>query len=260
MSLEFTRIQRILLWALPILLLITFPSQGQATSLVLPGYSLFETIQPTTFGGASFVGVPLATFNFGSGTVSVGPTDTIIHRLDSATTASPSISVQMVALHLMSATPVDLGLGTGIYFMTLQSERGGPASTGRMTINFGPEPPPGGSHGTFDSFFDVFFDIRLGALNGPVAMSGQMLQTSTGTQWTHEPPPGTVLINGVNTQLNSTDVSNDFHILGNVQQITPTGPLHSIRETRVPEPDSLTLLWAGGLTAGLVVRLVGRTA
>ena len=140
------------------------PSESQASIIVNPGFDLLHTEPGTTFGGVSFVGVPLGTFDFGGGSVATGNTDTIVRRLAAAHAPTEAIPIELVALHLMSATPVDFGLGLDLYYATLQSERGGPASAGRMTINFGPEGSP---HGSFDSFFDVFFDIRKGASTGP---------------------------------------------------------------------------------------------
>ena len=42
-----------------------------------------------------------------------------------------------------------------------------------MTINFTSvdDHLPNTPEGTFSSFFDVFFDVRKGALNGPIALS-----------------------------------------------------------------------------------------
>lgn len=236
-----------LLACLWILAALAVAVESHASDSVLPGYDLLETVPPTNFGGVPFVGVPLGTFDFGGGPVFVGNTDTIIHRLDTASAPSTAISTEMVALHLMSAVPADFGLGLGTYFITLQSERGGPTSPGRMTISFGPEPPPGGAHGTFDSFFDVFFDVRLGSLSGPIALSDSLTLTSTGTPWTHEPPPGAVLIDGINNRLNGTDRLNDFHILGVVQEVHPTGAMHDARETlqAVPEPGSAAFCLTG---------------
>src|SRR6266545_3412511 len=95
------------------------PSVSRATTIVAPGFDLFETLPGTSFLGNPFTGVPLGTFNFGTGPVSTGTTDTIVHRLAQASAPSTTIPIEMVALHLMSANPVDLGLGTDFYFVTL---------------------------------------------------------------------------------------------------------------------------------------------
>jgi hypothetical protein len=235
---------------------IAVPTSAHAQSTVAPGYDLFATVPAdTVFGGVNFMGVPLGTFNFG-GTVGVkatGNTDTIVQRLSPATvpttpgTASP-IPIQLVALQLESVAPVDFGLGTGFYFVTLQSARGGPASTGQMAITFN----NGGTGGTFaTSFFDVFFDVRLGALNGPIALSSDTMLNSSNNPWTRIPPPGSVVIPGANQNLDGTDSNQDFWPFtvpnprtgGSTSVEGHNGP-HGVI-TATPEPGSLALL--GGL-------------
>jgi hypothetical protein len=203
---------------------------SSASNLVLPGWDLLLSVPPTTFGGVPFEGVPLGSYDFGSGAQNVGSTDTIVHRLDSAFEPSTAIPTELVALQLQSLVPADFGGGLDTYFITLQSVRGGPASSGRMTINF----DPGGEvtpHGTFDSFFNVFFDVRLGALDGPIFLSDVLTLTSTGNPWTHEPPPDSLLIDDINHVLNGSNKENDFFPLGVVQEIHPTGAMHSVVTT-----------------------------
>jgi hypothetical protein len=234
---------------------------------VFPGYDLFQSVTPgTNFGGVDFAGVPLGTYDFGGtiGVQNVGLTDTIVQRLDLATAApgaSATIPIELVALQLVSTTPVDFGLGPDFYYITLQSARGGPASPGEMTINFadptpGPPPPPQPVGGTFDSFFDVFFDIRKGALDGPIALSDDLVLTNTGSLWSHYPAPGSLLIDGVNHDLNGRDGTNDFFAIQAVVETHPTGAMHTVIGTGVqggiPEPSSLTL---GGIAVAFGVGL-----
>ena len=237
---------------------LTLVGVANAGPVVNPGYDLFESLPGTTFGGVAFQGVPIGTFNFGGtiGTKSVGVTDTIIQRLAPATGAA--IPTEMVALELMSTAPTNFGLGVGFYFITLQSARGGPSSTGSMTIGFGPEAPAGSPHGTFDSFFDVFFDVRLGALNGPIALSDTLRLTSAGVPWNHFPPPGAIEINGVDVFLNGINRDADFWPLGQFQEVHPTGAVHRVTvAVATPEPSSFSLL-AVGVLAWLGRRVLSR--
>lgn len=220
------------------------PVPGHATTQIDAGWDLLATTQPTTFGGVPFVGVPLGTFNFGGsiGTQSVGNADTIVERLTPATVAAPTIPIELVALQLMSAVPVDFGLGAGFYFVTLQQERGGPATTGTMTIDGIPL-----DGGTFNSFFDVFFDIRLGSTSGPIALSGDLPLTGTGIPWGENPTPGAVVIDGVNHLLNGVDTTHDFWPAGPFTEFFPTGATHTVINATTPEPATLVLLAAGAL-------------
>jgi hypothetical protein len=233
---------------------VAFPSVSQADPLVLRGYDLFATVPPTKVnlgpaGVQEFKGVPLGTFDFGSGPVDTGNADTIVQRLGDASPANPTISIQLVALQFMSVNQFDLGAGTNFHFITLQSDRGGPASMGLMTINFGPEGTP---HGTFDSTLSVFFDIRVGALDGPIVFSGSKTLSVIGAPWSHFPsPPGAILIPGVNFLLNGQNQLNDFFAIGRVMHVNPDGSMHTV-EAAVPEPATLSLLAAG--IAGFAAR------
>ena len=244
------------------------PATPAVADLVMPGYDLFQSLTPgTNFAGVDFRGVPLGSFDFGGtiGLQAVGATDTIVQRLDSASAApggSSAIPIQLVALQLMSVMPVDFGLGLDSYFITLQSVRGGPDSTGRMTINFadptpGPPPPPQPVAGTFSSFFDVFFDIRKGALDGPIALSDHLVLTNDGALWSHYPADGSLLIPGVNDLLNGDDHSNDFFPIQAVVETHPTGAMHTVIPTGtggpvVPEPSSF-IMGAFGIMSGFAL-------
>lgn len=229
---------------------IAFSLRSQAAVTVSAGWDLQATQPGTSFAGVPFQGVPLTTFNFGSGPQSVGNADTIVHRLAPANSPSTSIATELVALQLMTTVPADFGFGVGTYYMTLQSARGGPASTGRMTINFGPEAAAGLPHGTFDSFFDVFFDLRLGGLNGPIALSSVQTVTSLGSPWNHFAPPGAVLIPGVNHNLNGSSNENDFWPIGSYNRTFPTGAVQVVAPATSSVPD-------GGSTLGMLLVAVG---
>src|SRR5437667_670991 len=205
-----------LIWAsLTALTALLSPLQSTAGPTTNPGWDLFETVpgDPTCATGTCFMsvpfeGVPLGSFNFGGaiGVRGTGTTDTIVQRQDQANAPLDTIPIELVALHLRTVNPVNLGLGTGFYFITLQSERGGPASTGNMTITFAPEPPLLTlSHGTFDSLINVFFDVRFGSLSGPITLSDALVLTSDDVPWAHQSPGANVLeIPGVNMLLNGS--------------------------------------------------------
>lgn len=245
---------------LTFILIAAFPSTTRADNVVLAGFDLFTT-QPGTqvdlgpAGIQPFKGLPLENFDFGMGLVATFGTDTIVQRLGNATVANPTVPIQLVALQLMSVNQFNLGAGNGFHFVTLQSARGGPASVGAITINgLGTEPAPGDPHGTFNSFFDVFFDIRLGSVDGPIVFSSMERIAQAGTPWGHFPEPGTLEIPGVNTFLNGVNRQNDFFPLtagpsGDpcVQVIREGGVvvIHQVCAAPTPEPTTIFLLGSG---------------
>ena len=256
---SFTFIRRgVILGILIALFTVAFPSTSQADPLVLRGFDVFATdtsgtkINLPTVGFPLFKGVPLGSFNFGSGPVNTGNADTIIQRLGDASPANPTIALQVVALQFMSLDPINFGGGTNFLFITLQSVRGGPASTGMMTINFGPEGSP---HGTFDSTLDVFFDIRVGSLDGMIVFSGMKTLTALNVPWSHLPPADAILIPDVNFLLNGQNQSNDFFPIGLVMHSSPDQSMHTVL-TATPEPTTLALLAAG--IAGVAARVYKR--
>ncbi len=234
---------------------IAFPSVSKADPLVLRGFDLFVTTGGTKvdlgppIGIQQFKGVPLGTFDFGSGPVNTDNADTIVHRLADASPANPTIPIQMVALQFMSVNPIN----GNFLFITLQSDRGGPASLGLMTINFGPEGTP---HGTFDSTLSVFFDVRVGSINGPIVFSGNKTLTAFDIPWSHFPPPGAFTIDGVNFMLNGQNQLNDFFPLGEVLHMNPDGSMHTVTTAGVPEPATMSLLAVG--IAGFAARAYRR--
>jgi hypothetical protein len=228
----------------------------QADYVVATGWDLFETLPTTNFltpyGPVFFKGEPLGSYDFGGtiGVLPTGTTDTIVQRLDPAIRLgstpgpAPIIDIELVALHLRSVAPVDIG--GGIFhdlYVTLQKERGGPASPGNMTITFAPpEPGPGG---TFDSFFDVFFDIRLDSLSGPIQFSGNLPLNSNGTPWQRDGPHTAIMHENVNVNLapgSGIDHSQDFWPI-NVTELHPGVAIHQVVPASVPEA-STVLVWS----------------
>jgi hypothetical protein len=219
-----------------------------ANLFVIGGSDFLATLPGTTFGGAAFQGVP----------VGPGNTDTIVRRnSDVNITSGPGTTpVEMIALQLMSVAPVDFGLGVDFYFITLQSVRGGPASTGSMTITPGAPDDhlPGTPEGTFSSFFDVFFDVRKGALNGPIALSEDLVLSNQGAFWDATPAPLEVIVPGLagdlNANLHTNKIQNtdtyqmDFFPIGPFSETHPSGAVHTVTGATIPEPETLLLIGA----------------
>jgi hypothetical protein len=231
-------------------------STALADPVVEPGYDLFETESPgTTLLGIELESVSLGLYDFGGGPQPVGNSDTIIEREQKAepgkdavpggsskftTPPEPDvglIAIELVALQLRSVDPVDLGAGLDFYYITLQEST---PSLGEMAITF--DDPDGG---TFDSSFAVFYDLRIGALDGPIVSSSSFDMTSSDNPWDRTPPPGAPQIPGVNTLLNGLDQAADFWPIGVVEHDSPGTAHQKVRST--PEPTSLLLLSLGGL-------------
>lgn len=230
-------------------ILIAGSSVSQAGYVVEMGHDLFRT--DTAYlnlgsGPIPFEGVPLGTFDW-SGTTwdneDLGNTDTIIERKGAAVTGgsgetAPPIPIELVALQLVSVDPIDVGAGLGFHYATLQA---GTPSTGTMDITFDDE-----LGGSFASFFDVFFDLRIGALDGPILFSGFKTFTSTGVAWAREPTdPDAIKLDGINYLLDGGTISEDFWPPVGVHD-AGDGSQHIV-STATPEPTTICLLGLGGL-------------
>ena len=231
----------------------------RAAADVNPGWSLFTTDPAqTTLFGMNWRGVPLGSFDFG-GAISnqhVGSTDTIWKRLGTAgipdgrgTTISNLVPVELLALSLQSVAPVDLGAGSDIHYLTLQSDRGGPASTGMMELEFA-----GGGGGEFDSFFDVFFDIRIGSPGGSIVISNIVTVAISNVVWSPFAPDDALLIDGVNHRLNGENVDQDFWPMARLLQAGPGGAVHALSVTAIPEGVTYWVIAPLGLFAATLVR------
>jgi hypothetical protein len=196
-----------------------YPAIGRADLTVDKGYDLFQT-DPTgtvfVLGGTSlnFMGVPLGTSNTLPGTPDVGLTDTIVQRISDVTApagGTGSTSIQIVGLQLESVAVVDLtpfgGAGFGHIFATLNPNQ----TTGTMHISFDPTATVGNIYGTFTSDLPVNADLRAGSIGAtPFATASFTLSNLTPTPWTYVAPTGSVLIDGIDHNLNGTDDTNDF--------------------------------------------------
>jgi hypothetical protein len=201
------------------------PSRGWATPIILDGWDLLKTVPSgTVFGGDHWHGVPLGTFDFGGaiGVKNVGGVDTIIQRLMDSTGNPAIIPIDIVALQLQSVEHPDM-------FVTLADDQ--TPDNDIMEVTVGPEGDP---HGTFDSFFDVYFDVRVGGLDGQIVQSGVLAFTSSGNPWRHQAVLGGVVIDGVNHNLNGTDDSNDFWPTGDLVHDASGAAHHTVRAS-VPD-------------------------
>ena len=229
-----------------LLFVLSQAASSRASDIINRGSDLLQTDPGSAvFFGQPFEGVPLGTFDFDAaiGVKDVGGTDTIIRRAGVAFVPGPGNSATVAtvvdAFQLRSVGQVSLlGGPLGVYYVTLQSGRGGPLSTGTMTINFGPEGDP---HGTFSSSFDLFVDVRLGSLDGPILDSRLITIPDSGSvPWRHD-PTGPVQIPGINIDLNGSSFDNDFWIEGIVRKETPNGFIAAHNAT-VPDVGGTLLL------------------
>lgn len=224
---------------------------GPAVTL-LAGSDYLHTAPGTTFGGAAFTGV----------VIGPGNTDTIVRRDSAVFPTGPGSSatlvpIELVAMTLVSTAPINLGFGTGIYYLTLQSVHGGPASVGTANVNYlsADDGLPGTPEGTFSSFFDVFFDLRIGSELNPIVFSSDLVLSNGGATWDATPTAGTVVRTGsigdTSANLHSGKSSTQLDFFpGAISEQHPTGAVHNVTPA-IPEPATLMLaaLALGGLAA-----------
>ena len=203
-----------------------------------PGFDLFSTAPGTMvfipgIGTVQFVGVPIGPSN----------TDTIVQRTQGINPlnvgGSGTIPIEIVALSLHSAQPVQMGNSFFDVFVTLQPNT---ISSGQMTVN---HENTGG--GTFSSFFDVFFDITITDTQNPLNTQTMTLQdriSGTGT-WSHTPPP--------NYPMDPNFPSGGFYPGPLGEQGTNFSLLHNVTPSRTPEPGTLALFGLG--LSGLAAKL-----
>ena len=113
-----------------------------------------------------------------------------------------------------------------------------------------------GTGGTFDSFFDIFFEISMdgGATFTP---QGDLILSSTNTQWTTVEPvtPPFLFVDGLmgdqaanrHTDKGSCIANGlrqcvDFYLVQSVTETHPGVGVHTAQAARVPEPASLGLV------------------
>ncbi len=161
-----------------------------------------------------------------------GNTDTIIERLGGLPDGGVGpIDAEIVALSLESISPVDLG---GSFFDVFVDLNPAVPSPGMITVTSHSPGPDGG--GTFDSFFDVFARVTLTEVGNPsntMVLLTQDRITSSGSDWSHRPPPNYPGPGGFVPGV-----------------LLHTGP-HPHTEPATPEPASALLLVIGALGLGL---------
>ena len=231
-----------------------------ADPVVLKGTDYLQTADGTTFMGIPMEGVPIG------GTA--GPADTEVMRLADvslpAVGDTGSTDALLAALQLRTVSMVNLGAGLNFYYVTLQSARvgGGTPSRGMLTITLksADDHAPNTPEGTFSSFFDVFFDIHVGSLTGPIVDSADLTLTSSGNQWDANPMPGTFLVPGpvgdgtANWHTGKGPDQMDFFPLGEIKETHPDGSQHLARVATVPEPGGIVLMLSGFGVVALSIR------
>ena len=266
----------------------TFAGDARGTSIVDPGFNLFQTTPVTAFffgapvPNPQFVdleGIPLGTFDFGSGPIGVPLADTIIERMQFANLGggSDTIDIELVALSLVSTTPIDLGFGAGFEDIFITLNTSSPSIQSTMTILDTGEGQP---HGTFESLLNFSFDVT-GSVGGFYVTLEKTIETTPAVHvandahalvehvggdahapdqhhllWQHE-PTGTQpqLINGVNHLLNTVNESKDFWPDGFVIHDDGTGTaIHTAVAAPIPEPHSAVLFGIGALVVGVALR------
>lgn len=224
------------------------PSALQAQP-VGAGFNGFDTVTTgpsvTMFDGLPWQGVPLGTFNFGSGPVNVGNTDTIIQRLGSPVTApGGTMSLSVMALQLQTVNQVSLGGGpVGYYYITLDTSA---QNTGLLHFD---SFPAAGSPGTFHDEFTIYFDIRFGSLNGPIVAPEQSLTLDATGDWLPTLPVPSIPIDHVYPNpANPTDL----HVV--TLDPDPNIPDDGFYVFGVPEPSGLALFGLGVLCLAIKTR------
>jgi PEP-CTERM motif len=239
--------------------------------------------------GTDYISTPAgSSFDFGPGIGTVtfqgrfgpGVADTMITRLDNAILPNvgdtDTVRLQMRLLELMSVAPVNIG---GSFFDVFVSLDPNARSLGEMTIHHefpdddGPAP-----EGTFTSMLSVHFIASFVPVLGgnPTEIKATLDLTSLPTQWSHEPPPGVLLVIGPPVELCATPGAascydpnfhvpllpgfKDFFIPGGVIEQHPGAGVHQGQPGNVacdpndphcnpqgvvPEPGTIVLLASG---------------
>jgi hypothetical protein len=229
------------------LLGLALPGPARADTVVL-GSDYLETEPGTQFNLGSLGIVP-----FIGNPIGPGSTDTIVQRKADATIGGGSIPIQIVALSLRSVNPVNIG-----GFLYRLDARLDPANlnndTGTMTIS------GTGAGGTFSSNLTVFGEVDFTPLNGggPIPAAFTQKIFSSTANWTSTHAANAVLVTGsvgnqtANLHTNLAAGQHDFFPISPIVEMFTDGSMHIVDPAVVvPEPSSLVLLLAAGLTGAI---------
>ena len=140
------------------------------------------------------------------------------------------LAVWGVTSRLVSTAPV-AGFGNKLIYVSL--------TPGNLALDIGKITISGDSGGgTFDSFFDVWFDVHLGSINGAVIYQGNDQFTTTGSPWSSTAPPNAV-------------GNGDFWPVGVIVHTANNGA-HAVAAATTPLPATLPLFASGLTAAGLL--------
>lgn len=214
------------------------------TARIDTGWTLFESTEETQVnlpevGFTPFEGVPYGQFDFTTGYLGdfdrdIGVQDTsmadcIVKRLMTAYRPEPesstivTIPIEMVALQLRSVSPVGGPFGDQHVYVTLQSARGGPQTLGIMAIDF-----DGTDSGTFHTTFQIYYDIRIGGLDGtPHAQSAKAF-AGRASSWQRDAPAEALMLARVNSMLSEDDAGN-FSLAGIHAVASASAGVHSVK-------------------------------
>lgn len=198
-----------------------FPETAAATdSLVVVPIDPFAPIG--VFDEFDVVSNPLGTFDFGDGmgAVDVGLADMIVRRDGDAISefGSATVPIEIVALSLRSVEPVDVGGDDPEFlYVGLDSDPNN-ASTGEYEFFFF-GPPDSQFVGDYGATFNLNYETRIGAADGPVFETGSVQMQTGGfgsTPFTHFPTGVSPfnapdkLVDGVNFFLNGQNQEGDL--------------------------------------------------
>ncbi|GEM_PF-3485372 len=140
-----------------------FGISSSSEASVLAGCDYFTTDPSSYFFGINFTGVTTTTIPSGcnGSNVPSGSFDTVVQRLNDVTTDTGTTELQMMALNLVSESPV---YGGQSLYVTLNSS--GPQANNVMTIT-----GANSGGGYFSSTLNFFIDFRVGGINGTIVDS-----------------------------------------------------------------------------------------